>query len=260
MFNKDEIQIQFVPIELLEYNNGQIPGVPENPRTREDEKQRNLEKSIEELPEMTIARAALCFPYNGRYVVIGGNRRLEAQRALKRKKVPIIALPENTPVEKLRRMALLDNESTGQTDWTKLAKEWNKDEIREWKIETPKGWFNEIPGKKEKYSQKIVSPIYEVKGIVPDIKTIIDMKKVNSLLHDIENAKIAKEVKDMLKICAYRHAVIDFSKMAEYYAQADKQVQRLMEDNGLVIIDYNRAVENGFVEIVGSIKDIEYEK
>lgn len=145
MKNNNEIQIQFVPIELLEYNEGQIPGVPENPRTREDAKQRNLEKSIEELPEMTIARAALCFPYNGRYVVIGGNRRLEAQRALKRKEVPIIALPENTPVEKLRRMALLDNESTGQTDWAKMAKDWNKDEIRAWNIETPKGWFNEAP-------------------------------------------------------------------------------------------------------------------
>ena len=145
MENNNEIQIQFVPIELLEYNNGQIPGVPENPRTREDTKQRNLEKSIEELPEMTIARAALCFPYNGRFVVIGGNRRLEAQRALKRKEVPIIALPEDTPVEKLRRMALLDNESTGQTDWAKLAKDWSKDEIRAWNIETPKGWFNEPP-------------------------------------------------------------------------------------------------------------------
>lgn len=148
MKNNNEIKIQFVPIELLEYNDGQIPGVPENPRTREDAKQRNLEKSIEDLPEMTIARAALCFPYKGRYVVIGGNRRLEAQRALKRKEVPIIALPEDTPVEKLRRMALLDNESTGQTDWEKLAKDWSKDEIRAWNIETPKGWFNEAPGKK----------------------------------------------------------------------------------------------------------------
>lgn len=148
MKNNNEIQIQFVPIELLEYNEGQIPGVPENPRTREDAKQRNLEKSIEELPEMTIARAALCFPYNGRFVVIGGNRRLEAQRALKRKEVPIIALPEDTPVDKLRRIALLDNESTGQTDWAKLAKDWSKEEIRAWNIETPKGWFNVAPGKK----------------------------------------------------------------------------------------------------------------
>ena len=103
--DNNEIQIRFVPIDLLEYNEGQIPGVPENPRTREDAKQRNLQKSIKELPEMAVARPALCFPYKGKFVVIGGNRRLEAQRSLKRKEVPIIALPENTPAEKLRRIA-----------------------------------------------------------------------------------------------------------------------------------------------------------
>lgn len=136
---REDIQIKFVDIDLCEYNNGQIPGVPENPRIREDKKQRDLQKSIEELPEMTIARAALCFMHDGHYVVIGGNRRLEAQRALHRKEVPIIELPKDTPVEKLRRIALLDNESTGETDWAKLAKEWNADEIKAWHISTPKG-------------------------------------------------------------------------------------------------------------------------
>lgn len=140
---REDIQIKFVDIDLCEYNNGQIPGVPENPRTREDKKQRNLQKSIEELPEMTIARAALCFMHDGHYVVIGGNRRLEAQRALQRKEVPIIELPKDTPVEKLRRIALLDNESTGETDWAKVAKEWNVEEIKAWNISAPKGWYNE---------------------------------------------------------------------------------------------------------------------
>lgn len=134
---KDDIQIQFVAIDKLEYNIGQIPGVPENPRTREDDKQKTLEKSIEDLPEMTIARAALCFPFNGKYVVIGGNRRLEAQRALKKKQVPIIALPADTPVEKLRRIALVDNESTGKTDWAKLAKDWDISEVQGWGVELP---------------------------------------------------------------------------------------------------------------------------
>ena len=82
---------------------------------------------------------------------------------MKRKEVPIIALPENTPAEKLRRIALIDNESTGQTDWEKLAKDWSKDEIRAWNIETPEGWgvvpedFNEqfsLPsGNKEPFQQ-----------------------------------------------------------------------------------------------------------
>lgn len=147
---REDIQIKFVDIDLCEYNNGQIPGVPENPRTREDKKQRDLQKSIEELPEMTIARAALCFMHDGHYVVIGGNRRLEAQRALQRKEVPIIELPKDTPVEKLRRIALLDNESTGETDWAKVAKEWNVEEIKAWNISAPKGWFDKTSNKEAK--------------------------------------------------------------------------------------------------------------
>ena len=72
-------------------------------------------------------------------------------------------MPENPPAEKLRRIALIDNESTGSTDWAKLAKDWSKDEIRAWNIETPEGWgvvpedFNEqfsLPsGNKEPFQQ-----------------------------------------------------------------------------------------------------------
>lgn len=151
------IQIQFVPIELCEFNEGQIEGVPSNPRTREDAKQKNLEKSIEELPEMTVARAALCFPYNGKYVVIGGNRRLEAQRALGRAEIPIIALPADTPVEKLRRIALLDNESTGKTDWDKIMTEWDTAELKDWGVELPEGW-GDNPEELKAVEDKYVEP------------------------------------------------------------------------------------------------------
>lgn len=135
-----KIQIQFVPIELCDFNEGQIPDVPANPRTRTDERQELLQKSIEELPEMTTARAALCYPLNGRYVIIGGNRRLEAQRALGVEKIPVIAFPKDTPPHKLRRIAMLDNESTGATDWDKVAMEWDKSELKEWGVELPSNW------------------------------------------------------------------------------------------------------------------------
>lgn len=89
---------------------------------------------------MTTARAALCYPLNGRYVVIGGNRRLEAQRALGATKIPIIALPQSTPPHKLRRIVMLDNESTGATNWDKVAMEWDKTELKEWGVELPDNW------------------------------------------------------------------------------------------------------------------------
>ena len=161
IMENSNIQIQFVPIELCEFNEGQIEGVPSNPRTREDAKQKNLEKSIEELPEMTVARAALCFPYNGKYVVIGGNRRLEAQRALGRAEIPIIALPADTPVEKLRRIALLDNETTGKTDWDKIMTEWDVDELKGWGVELPDNWSS-----KSNRNQNDLSDDFEFSYIV----------------------------------------------------------------------------------------------
>ena len=122
---KEEIQIKHVPIGLLEYNTGQIEGVPENPRTREDAKQKNLETSIDELPEMATARPPMVYPYNGKYVVIGGNRRLEAFKALRKETVPVVMLPENLSAEKIRRIAMLDNESTGETDWEKVKPQYS---------------------------------------------------------------------------------------------------------------------------------------
>ena len=137
---ENNIQIRFVSVEDCEFNEGQIPGCPSNPRTREEEKQKKLEKSIEELPEMTVARACLVYKYNGKYVVIGGNRRLEAHRALNKKNIPVIEIPENTPIDKIRRIAIIDNESTGKTDWQKIKEEWNLEEIKDWGVDLPSDW------------------------------------------------------------------------------------------------------------------------
>lgn len=137
---ENNIQIKFVPVEDCEFNEGQIPGCPSNPRTREEERQKKLEKSIEELPEMTVARACLVYKYNGKYVVIGGNRRLEAHRALNKKNIPVIEIPENTPIDKIRRIAIIDNESTGKTDWQKIKEEWNLEEIKDWGVDLPSDW------------------------------------------------------------------------------------------------------------------------
>lgn len=151
---KEEIQIKHIPIGLLEYNTGQIEGVPENPRTREDAKQKNLETSIDELPEMATARPPMVYPYNGKYVVIGGNRRLEAFKALRKETVPVVMLPENLSAEKLRRIAMLDNESTGETDWEKVKAEWNLNELEDWGVDLPKSW-NATPAQKKDLSDEI---------------------------------------------------------------------------------------------------------
>ena len=121
-----------IDIQKVLPNEGQIEGLPRNPRLIKDEKFRKLCRSIQSLPEMTEARDILVYPYQGNYVVIGGNMRLQAYKHLNWREVPCCILPENIPVEKLRQMLIQDNNPFGETDWDALANEWDSIELDEW--------------------------------------------------------------------------------------------------------------------------------
>jgi hypothetical protein len=66
---------------------------------------------------------------------------------------------------------------------------------------------------------------------------------------EINESGIPEKVKEFLRIAAERHTVFDFSKIAEFYAHADVETQRLMENSALVIIDHRKAIENGFIQL-----------
>ena len=121
-------------------NEGQVEGLPANPRLIKKEKVEQLKKSIQDLPEMTEARDLLVYPHNGKYIVIGGNMRLRAYRELGRKEVPCCILPENMPVDKLREIVIQDNNPFGETDWNMIANEWDVEELKDWGVDLPADW------------------------------------------------------------------------------------------------------------------------
>lgn len=55
--------------------------------------------------------------------------------------------------------------------------------------------------------------------------------------------------KKFLRFGAYRHLCFNYSKIAEYYAHANKEMQELMEDSALVIIDFEDAIAKGYVQM-----------
>lgn len=97
------------------------------------------------------------------------------------------------------------------------------------------------------YTSKIKSPIYEPKGEKPSINDLADISKYNELSQEIAQADIDPEIKQFLRRAATRHYKFSYSKIAEYYAHAPAEVQNLFEKSGLVIIDFDAAIENGFV-------------
>lgn len=121
-------------------NEGQIAGLPANPRFIKDDRFKKLVESIQDLPEMTEARDLLVYPHNGEYVVIGGNMRLRAYRELGWKEVPCCVLPESMSVDKLREMVIQDNNPFGETDWNMIANEWDIEELKDWGVDLPADW------------------------------------------------------------------------------------------------------------------------
>lgn len=106
------------------------------------------------------------------------------------------------------------------------------------------------------YTTKINIPQYEIKGEEPEINELYDNQKTNELIKEIKNADITDEQKEFLINAAQRHLAFNYSKIAEYYAHQDKQMQQLMEKSALVIIDFNDAIKNGYAEYIKGAEDL----
>ncbi len=129
--------IKTIPITRLKTNNGQIEGLPKNPRFIRDERFDKLKQSIKELPSMLELRELIVYPQNGHFVTIGGNMRLRAAKDLNHTELPCKVLDVKTPVSQLREIAIKDNIGFGQDDYDLLANEWDDEELTRWGMEIP---------------------------------------------------------------------------------------------------------------------------
>lgn len=99
------------------------------------------------------------------------------------------------------------------------------------------------------YTSKMKSPVYEIKGDKPKLDDLVQTEKFKELLHNIDESVIPEGIKKFLRIAASRHFKFDYAKIAEYYANSSPQVQELFEQSALVIIDFDAAIEGGFVQM-----------
>lgn len=99
------------------------------------------------------------------------------------------------------------------------------------------------------YSKKVSTPIYKPSGRPVSLYECYDHQKYLRMVRRIENSNVSNEEKDFLKFAAARHIVFQFERIADYYASASKEMQELMEKSALVIIDFDKAIEEGFVQL-----------
>lgn len=160
-FDLDTIRDRFTLLSLdkLELNEGQLDGVPENPRDCTEDKFDELKKSLSEDSEMLEYKCLYVYPLSsGKYIIIGGNMRCLAMRDLGFVEAPCIVIPQETTVEKLRKLAIIDNTNFGKWNWDMLANEWDAKNLQSWGVDlpmmeseiNPDDFFNEAENQNEK--------------------------------------------------------------------------------------------------------------
>lgn len=110
------------------------------------------------------------------------------------------------------------------------------------------------PQQNDKYTQKIEAPVYEPKNVQPHILELVDKSKTHRLMREIEASNLSYEEKMFLIDAARRHTVFNYEKIADYYAHASKEMQHLMERSALVIIDFEQAIQYGYVKLCDEIR------
>lgn len=106
------------------------------------------------------------------------------------------------------------------------------------------------------YTTDINIPQYEPSGEVVPLESCIDDSKTEALLMEIEDSNLSDTEKDFLRKAAQRHNQFNYKRIAEYYANASAEMQDLMERSALVIIDYDDAIKNGYVQLSSSLEEI----
>ena len=194
-------------------------------------------------------------------VVVIGHCRLLAAKQLKMKEVPCVCVEDLTE-EQVKALRIVDNKSNeSEWDFDILTYELAELDLSDFDFDFDFGGEDleeDIKNTQtifeEKYSEKADRPLYEIKGEKPNISDLYDKEKAQNLIKEIEKVHIDDDIKEFLRLAAYRHIAFNYAKIAEYYANAPAEIQMLMEDSALVIIDYNSAIEKGYFKMT---KDLE---
>lgn len=199
----------------------------------------------------------------GESEIVEGHGRVLAAQKLGMETVPVIHLDRLTD-EQRRAYALAHNQTNLETGWDMS--------ILNFELEDLNGSFDlgnfgfEMAGADDAgrgYSTATKSPSYSPSSDKVELSPneLYDLGRTKLLITNINRAQtITEEERQFLIYAAYRHIKFDYELIAQYYTMASEEVKELFIESCLVIPDYDRAIEDGWVKLDARIKDIMGEK
>lgn len=160
-------------------------------------------------------------------VIVAGHTRVKAAKELGMEEVPC-TIADDLTEEQIKAFRLIDNKSAEIATWDEELLQQELSEI----LDIDMSMFGFEEGETDfadeiednTYTMKTNIPQYEITGECPTISEMLDKEKSRELI-------------------------------AEYYAHATPEMQRLMEKSALVIIDINNAIANGYASLFADVLD-----
>lgn len=190
--------------------------------------------------------------------IMAGHTRLKAAKQLGMKEVPVVYV-DDLSEEQARAFRLADNKTAEFAEWDEGLLEQELAEILEldmslFGFDGESSLADDLVD--DKYTLAVNIPQYEITGDCPSFKDMLDTDKSNELVAEIEASGVSEDEKQFLIAAAQRHNVFNYRNIAEYYAHASAEMQRLMEKSALVIIDVDDAIANGYATLTSDILDM----
>lgn len=186
-------------------------------------------------------------------VIVIGHCRTLAAKKLGLDTVPCVSVDDLSP-EEVNALRLVDNK-TNESPWDLdlLAESMKLADLDGFDLD-----FGNVLQKNNSnpYTTVAKIPQYEITGECPDWDSIYDTEKQDDFISEIEKSGVSSAEKAFLIQAAHRHCRINYKAVAEYYAHATPEMQRLMEKQALVIIDLDDAIANGYVKLSKVIEGI----
>lgn len=234
---------QYLPIaELVELKN--------NPRQISKKNFEILKESIQNNPEFFEAHPIIASDRTGENVVIAGNQRLRACKALGMSEAPVVVL-HGLSEEQEREIIIRSNVENGEWDMDALANEWDVEELASWGVDIPDTKvYDDIieiasQGTVKEYDE---DTNYNLKNLVrdkvnPDITKAID--------DAVSKGEVRPEIEEVLRTRANQCTIFNFDEIIKFYRSGDasEAEKDLLRRLYLVFITPKEAFESGLLEL-----------
>ena len=166
----------------------ELKELPGNPRTISKKQFETLKKSLQDNQDYFEARPIILSNRTGENIILAGNQRYKAAKALGMTEVPTILL-EGLTEERENEIVIRDNVENGDWDMDALANEWDAGQLQDWGVSLP--GFDDSNEEYDKFVDKFKPKLTTDDCYTPPevFKTVEEYVRKKFNLGNIENIR-----------------------------------------------------------------------